>query len=502
MGDELVQRVLIQLNGGGDFPMSMKESADQSKKLGASVTGINAGMRSVATSGIGLNAILSNTVERADTVLDAFMAVTKTADEMGDAVRDANLWAGKLGNSFNTVAAAAKAAYDVTRMLGAAGGPLDQANLGAGKLAGSFQQAADAAYDISRMMGGRPVHAPREGLAPSAGSVAAARADRDFERSKRGPSGAVRVEVVNPGQFGVQGSVWAATTSARQKARLAELGEDPEEAARNRHDRIASASRYAFGAGAGAIVGLGGLNNPAEAAKFQRAVADFGGSIGRDLVPLLKEGTRAIRMVSDAWVSLPQPIRQAAATVIGLGTVVGGGVLAFNFLRNTMTSVWQTANAAAAAVGRQAAANLVVSRTANTVSLSAAGAAGALGTAGRALPWVAGGLMLLEMLSNRKEGASIGMARRDVAITDTEGYLRELTADSLRAGLSEEKHQSDLLTDILAAIKEKGTAGGVKAVVKAAGGGDDLADAAGFVYRFSTPGLMERGYDWIKDRLR
>ena len=239
----------------------------------------------------------------------------------------------------------------------------------------------------------------------------------------------------------------------------------------NRHLKLAAAG--AFGGGMGAITGLAGLFNPWAVQQFQRATADLGATIGRDLLPYLQTATRFVRDIADAYASLPAPIRSLVAGSIALGTAVAGAAVVVWGISRGLSFLATTAMAAAAAIGLQTKATQ--QQAIASMAAGATGGAGATATAaaaagGKGLLAKAGviglvGLLGYELFSAFRnkdnpqgDGSSFGMAARPASVSSIEGYMAEIQTDvlfSTQKIADNSDKQVDMLDGILKGLQGK-----------------------------------------------
>lgn len=240
----------------------------------------------------------------------------------------------------------------------------------------------------------------------------------------------------------------------------------------NRHLKMAAAA--AFGGGMGAITGLAGMFNPWALQQFQRASADLGATIGRDLLPYLQTATRFVRDIADAYASLPAPLRSMIAVGIALGVAVGGAALvvwgisrAFAFLRTTALLAAAAFGIQTAAMRQQAAvaamsAGVGAGAAGATATAAAAGGMGLLGKAGVVGLVALLGYELFSAFKNKSnpqgDGSSFGMAARPASVSSIEGYISEIQTDVLSATQRIEKNTEDsknILENIYAWMNKK-----------------------------------------------
>ena len=224
--------------------------------------------------------------------------------------------------------------------------------------------------------------------------------------------------------------------------------EDDLSARKEANKKLLIAAGAAFAGGMGAITGLSGLFNPWALQQFQRATADLGATIGRDLLPYLQTATRFVRDIADAYASLPEPIRSGIAAVIAIGTAAGFVTITIYAVVRGFEFVATTAIAAAAALGLQttamanqaAAARMAAGAAGGAGATSTAAAAGGMGLLGKAGMIGMGVLLVSELFSAygnkanpQGDGSSFGMAARPASVSSIEGYLGELQTDVLSA---------------------------------------------------------------------
>ncbi len=217
---------------------------------------------------------------------------------------------------------------------------------------------------------------------------------------------------------------------------LTEQGEAERERQRRANTATAGGT---FAAGMGAITHLSALSDPWGLDRFQKASADLGAVIGRELVPYLRMATEAVRFAADAWVAIPRPVRLLVAASIAAATAVSGLVVANALLSSSIV-------ATTIATVRATAANLTL--------------AGSLVAMGNAAIFSARWLMRHPLIAlatvavgaaairNYQKDASFGAAVREPSIGTAESYLDALQLDALKAGTNIAEQQLTTLQEI------------------------------------------------------
>ncbi len=232
-----------------------------------------------------------------------------------------------------------------------------------------------------------------------------------------------------------------------------------------RKAQLTAGAAAIFASGMGAITHLSALSDPWGLDRFQKASADLGAVIGRELVPYLHMATEAVRFAADMWVAIPRPIRLLAAAAVAAATATAGLVVANTILSSSIVVT-------TVATIRASAANLTL--------------AGSLVAMGNAAIFSARWLMRHPLIAlatvavgaaairNYQKDASFGAAIREPSIGTVESYLDALQLDALKAGTNIAEQQLTTLQEIKGLLDQPRSI--VKEGLQSVGVGPGLAD--------------------------